>query len=78
VKYHLLQQGGMMVSPMMNGHLQGPMPVSGQVATPVMLTPSQQQVCWSNMSLFLFFFGGGELFSEVRIGQNHLKEFLKC
>ncbi len=40
------QQGGMMVNPMMNGHLQGPMPVSGQVAAPVMLAPSQQQVCW--------------------------------
>lgn len=36
----------MMVNPMMNGHLQGPMPVSGQVAAPVMLAPSQQQVCW--------------------------------
>ena len=41
----LLQQGGMMVSPMMNGHMQGPMPVSGQVAAPVMLASSQQQVC---------------------------------
>ncbi|KAG0629215.1 hypothetical protein M758_1G085700 [Ceratodon purpureus] len=38
------QMGGMMVNQMMNGHLQGPMPVSGQVAAPVMLAPSQQQV----------------------------------
>ncbi|XP_073388862.1 flowering time control protein FCA isoform X4 [Physcomitrium patens] len=37
-------QGGMMVSELMNGHLQNSISVSGQVAAPVMLPLSPQQV----------------------------------
>jgi hypothetical protein len=65
VKHSLLQQGGMMVNPMMNGHLQGPMPVSGQVAAPVMLASAQQQVCWLDMSFGCSF-------------EDSIIKFLKC